>query len=46
MCQGYLAPDKLDPKFLDPKAVFKALDGEPSNKLDLLRANPKKKAYV
>lgn len=46
MCQGYVAPDKLDPKFLDPKAVFKGVTEEPENKLNLLQPVSKKKKYV
>jgi AdoMet-dependent rRNA methyltransferase SPB1 len=41
VCQGYKAPDKIDPKFMDPKYVFEELDIEPKNKLNLLK-EPKK----
>ncbi|XP_071872427.1 pre-rRNA 2'-O-ribose RNA methyltransferase FTSJ3 [Bombus fervidus] len=41
VCQYYIAPDKLDPKFLDPKYVFSELEIEPKNKLNI--CNPAKK---
>lgn len=41
VCQYYIAPDKLDPKFLDPKYVFSELEIEPTNKLNIF--NPTKK---
>ena len=41
VCQYYIAPDKLDPKFLDPKYVFSELEIEPTNKLNV--CNPVKK---
>ncbi|GAB6028736.1 hypothetical protein CHUAL_004556 [Chamberlinius hualienensis] len=30
VCKGYLAPDKIDPKFMDPKSVFAEVELEPS----------------
>lgn len=43
VCQGFVAPDKLDPKFLDPKSVFKDVQEEPENRLNLLQPVSKKK---
>lgn len=37
VCQGYKAPTKIDPRFLDPKYVFEELEIEPTHKVDLLK---------
>ncbi|XP_076749770.1 pre-rRNA 2'-O-ribose RNA methyltransferase FTSJ3 isoform X2 [Xylocopa sonorina] len=43
VCQYYVAPDKLDPKFLDPKYVFSELEMEPANKLNVYNPVQKKR---
>lgn len=44
VCQGYKAPSKIDPRFMDPKYVFEELEIEPKNKIDLLKDTKLKKA--
>ncbi|KAK0070592.1 hypothetical protein PV325_000375, partial [Microctonus aethiopoides] len=46
VCQFYLAPDKLDPKFFDPNYVFSQLDIEPSYKLNVFHPDIKKKSKM
>ncbi|KAG8034121.1 hypothetical protein G9C98_004574 [Cotesia typhae] len=43
VCQHYIAPDKLDPKFFDPAYVFSDLDIT-NNKLFILHPEKRKKA--
>lgn len=37
VCQGYKAPTKIDPRFMDPKYIFEELEIEPQSKIDLLK---------
>jgi len=41
VCQNYLAPDKIDPKFLDAKHVFSEIDIE-NRKINMELINPEK----
>ncbi|XP_060529212.1 pre-rRNA 2'-O-ribose RNA methyltransferase FTSJ3 [Cylas formicarius] len=43
VCQHYIAPDKIDAKFMDPKYVFEDLEIEPRNILNVFHPEKKKK---
>lgn len=42
VCQGYTAPDKIDPKFMDPRHVFEELDVDSGGKLNILHPEKRK----
>merc|ERR1711988_903852 len=44
VCQGFIKPDKLDAKFLDPKYVFKDVEEEKKDALNVLYPTKAKKA--
>lgn len=44
VCQGYIAPDTIDPKFLDPKHVFEDLDIVKKQHINILHPEKQKKA--
>ncbi|KAL7639541.1 UNVERIFIED_CONTAM: hypothetical protein RMT77_010042 [Armadillidium vulgare] len=46
VCQGFLAPDKVDPQFFDPKYVFQSLESEPKNTINVLKPEKTKKKAV
>ena len=43
VCQHYLAPDKIDPKFLNPKSVFKEVEEERKPAIDLIHPEKQKR---
>lgn len=43
VCQSYIAPDKIDPKFLDPKYVFQEVDKTQLPSIDLIHPEKKKR---
>ncbi|XP_060070068.1 pre-rRNA 2'-O-ribose RNA methyltransferase FTSJ3-like [Ylistrum balloti] len=43
VCEKFLAPDRIDPKFLDPKFVFKEIDMEPKQMINLIHPEKKRR---
>lgn len=43
ICQGYIAPAKIDPKLLDPKHIFKEVEPEGKKKVSILQVEKQKK---
>ncbi|GFR65331.1 pre-rRNA processing protein FTSJ3-like [Elysia marginata] len=43
VCQGFIAPDKIDPKFLDPRYVFQEVDTTERPAIDLIHPEKKKR---
>lgn len=43
VCQHFIAPDKLDPKFFDPKHVFSELEIDSANKLNFFHPEKQKR---
>lgn len=43
VCEKFLAPDKIDPKFLDPKYVFQELESEPKQTISLIHPEKKRR---
>jgi len=44
VCQGYVAPAKIDPKLLDPRHIFKEVEPEGKKKISILQVEKQKKA--
>lgn len=44
VCQGYIAPAKIDPKLLDPRHIFKEVEPEGKKKISILQVEKQKKA--
>ena len=43
VCQGFIAPDKIDPKFLDPRYVFQDVDKTERPAIDLIHPEKKRR---
>ncbi|KAJ8674908.1 hypothetical protein QAD02_010694 [Eretmocerus hayati] len=44
VCQSFIAPHKIDPKFFDAKHVFAELDIEPQNRVNIFNPEKQKKS--